>query len=493
MKVLIVVYDPKDWPLAIEDVEVVPARSYLTEPIYAEMRAARVFNLCRSYRYQSTGYYVSLLAAARGHKPLPDVATIQDLKSQTIIRIASGDLDEIIQHSLTQIKSSDFTLSIYFGHNVAKRHDKLALQLFKLFQAPFLRARFSYHEKDGKWQMQSINPIAASDIPEEHRDFAMEMAREYFNGRHRIFHHRRTARYDLAILHDPREKEAPSNEKALQRFSRAAESVGFAVDFVDKDDYGRIAEFDALFIRETTSVLHHTYRFARRAAAEGLVVIDDPESILRCTNKVFLAELLTRHKIAIPRTTILHQGNWQQASTELGFPCILKKPDSSFSQGVVKVESREELAVQAPALLQKSDLIIAQEFMPTSFDWRVGVFDRQPLYACKYFMAKKHWQIIKRDEGGHKITDGDAETLPVEHCPQGLIKIALKACNLIGDGLYGVDVKQVGNQFYIIEVNDNPNIDYGVEDKVLRDELYLRMMRVFARRVDERKGGRTWA
>ena len=61
------------------------------------------------------------------------------------------------------------------------------------------------------------------------------------------------------------------------------------------------AEFDALFIRETTLVNHHTYRFARRAASEGLVVIDDPESILKCTNKVFLAELLSRHKMPMPQ------------------------------------------------------------------------------------------------------------------------------------------------------------------------------------------------
>jgi len=81
----------------------------------------------------------------------------------------------------------------------------------------------------------------------------------------------------------------------------------------------------------------------------------------------------------------------------------------------------------------------------------------------------------------------------VEHCPPALIKLALKASALIGDGLYGVDIKQVGNRFYLIEINDNPNIDAGVEDKVLKDDLYLRLMRVFARRVDERKGGGLWA
>ena len=48
-----------------------------------------------------------------------------------------------------------------------------------------------------------------------------------------------------------------------------------------------------------------------------------------------------------------------------------------------------------------------------------------------------------------------------------LLRIALKAANLIGDGFYGVDLKQVGNRYYVMEVNDNPNVDAGNEDGVL--------------------------
>ena len=44
--------------------------------------------------------------------------------------------------------------------------------------------------------------------------------------------------------------------------------------------------------------------------------------------------------------------------------------------------------------------------------------------------------------------------------------------NLIGDGLYGVDLKQAGDKVVVIEVNDNPNIDCGVEDVYLGDDLY---------------------
>lgn len=73
MRTLVVVENPRRWPFEVEGVEVVPARSYLVEPEYARLRRAAVFNVCRRYGYQSVGYYVSLLAAARGHRPLPSV------------------------------------------------------------------------------------------------------------------------------------------------------------------------------------------------------------------------------------------------------------------------------------------------------------------------------------------------------------------------------------------------------------------------------------
>src|SRR5258705_1200029 len=114
MAILIVVNNPNDWPLDIPGVDLVSARSYLTDPQYSDLRGAKVFNLCRSYRYQSYGYYVSLLAAARGHKPLPSITTIQDLKLQTMIRMAGEDLDFQIQRSLARITSHEFELSIYF-------------------------------------------------------------------------------------------------------------------------------------------------------------------------------------------------------------------------------------------------------------------------------------------------------------------------------------------------------------------------------------------
>ena len=486
MSIFIVVNNPENWPLHVHGAEVVAAKTYLSDPRFSDMRGVKVFNLSRSYRYQSLGYYVSLLAEARGHKPLPSVNTIQDMKSQTITRFVSDDLFELIQKSLAPIKSEEFVLSIYFGRNLAKRYERLSLSLFNLFPAPMLRARFIHNRN---WQLQSIGPIAASDIPDDHRSFVIEAASEYFAGKRSRRREPQTERYDLAILHNPDEVQPPSDARALRRFVKAAQQLDFSVEMITKNDYGRIAEFDALFIRETTGVNHHTYRFARRAKIEGLVVIDDPGSILKCTNKVYLAELMQRHRIPAPRTSIVNRGNMHMVSGSIALPCILKQPDSAFSQGVIKVETRPEFIAEAARLLEKSDLIIAQEFMPTAFDWRIGVFNRKALYACRYYMVGGHWQIVQRDSGGRPL-EGRAEGVPLEQVPAQIVATALKVANLIGNGLYGVDLKEIDNRVYVMEVNDNPNIDHGIEDAGASGDLYLEIMRGFLARVEERKGER---
>lgn len=485
MKAYIVVNNLEDWPKRLPGVEVITAKSYITDSSYNNERYARVFNLCRSHRYQTAGYYVSLLAEARGHKPMPSVQTIQDLKNPSMTHFVSDDLEELIQHSFKSIKSDRFVLSIYFGKNIAQYHEKLCGHLFKQYQVPFLQAVFA--KTKNKWVLQNITPLAPHEIPEAHRAFVLHMVQEYLSGKRVSVKNKQELRYDLAILYKPDTEQSPSNDKAIAKFVKAAESVGFQTEIITKDDYGRLAEFDALFIRETTSVNHHTYRFARRAHAEGLVVIDDPDSILKCTNKVYMGELLERHKIPTPKTLIVHKDNLDQIGNTLGFPCVLKQPDSAFSNGVTKIATEEELFKNVPQLLEKSDLLIAQEFVPTPFDWRVCVFEGQPLFACKYYMARRHWQIFERLHTG-KVLTGKASILPIGLAPRKVVSMAVKAANLIGDGLYGVDLKEDKNRIVVIEINDNPSIDAGVEDRVLHDELYFKIMQGMMRRVENRKG-----
>lgn len=486
MAVLMVADNPEACPLRVAGADVISARRYLTDPVYADERGTRVFNLCKSVRYQALGYYVSLLAEARGHKVFPSVTTIQDLKSQSMIRFAGEDMDELVQQALAHIQSTTFTLSVYFGQNMAKRYDRLCKALFNLFPAPLLRAEFEF--EDSRWRLQRLDDLSAQDIPDLHRPFVEWAAGEYISGRKKIRAKAQESGYDLAILYDEEAPDQPTAPSSMKVFVKAAKAVGFNVEMIGKEDYGKIAEFDALFIRETTSVNHHTYRFARRAAAEGLAVIDDPQSILRCSNKVYLHELFEANDIPCPRTLIVHRENTAEVMEKLGLPCVLKRPDSSFSQGVIKVAEASRLRDELDAFLEKSDLVIAQEFLPSAFDWRIGVLDRRAIFACRYHMAKGHWQIVSTGKKGEKDY-GKTEAVPLDLVPKRVINTAVRAANLIGDGLYGVDLKQIDQRVYVMEINDNPNVDKGYEDLILGEGLFLLIMQSLMDRVKRIKEG----
>jgi glutathione synthase/RimK-type ligase-like ATP-grasp enzyme len=482
MQKLIVVENPDHWQFNLEEVEVITPAKYISGELYQQTKGLKVINLCKSYQYQSLGYYVSLLAEARKHKVLPGIITIQDLRFPSILREDSQDFDELIQTSFKNEKSDKVEFDIYLGITQNEQLNKLARQLFQYIQAPSLSATFS---RKNKWVLQSIKPLSLGEVPKEDRPLLRTAVEQYLQRKRDVKPDKK--KYDLAILVDPEDQNPPSDEKAIQKFIRAGDQAGFNVELITKNDFGELIQYDALFIRETTFVNHHTFRFAKKAQSLGLIVIDDPDSILKCTNKVYLSELLNSNKILTPKSYVISKGNQQVLPEKLPYPFILKQPDGAFSKGVFKINNESDYRNVCSEMFQKSELLIAQEFLPTSFDWRVGVIDGQVLYVCKYFMASQHWQIVNWNTIHKQHQDGEVESMAVDQAPSGLLKTALKATSLIGKGLYGVDMKEVDGKFYVIEINDNPNIDYGVEDKILRDKLYSVIMDVFLSKIKSDK------
>lgn len=504
---VIVVEDLADWRFGDPGCPVIHADDYLTGREYHRLRHVQVINLCRGFKYLSVGYYCSLLAEARRHRVVPSVKSILDLSSKAMYGLDTGNLDEAMEKAFRRYKSgaadgksfplpeppdpadgpgageTELRMEVFFGHCRYPPLEDLARQLFETFPAPLLRVTFT---REDRWRITALKPLAVNRLGKESRELFGEALNLYLRRRWRAPKAKVPARYDLAILHNPADPQPPSDAKALRNFIKAGQGLGLAVELIERKDYGRLAEYDALFIRDTTRINHYTYRFAKKAESEGMVVIDDPRSILRCTNKVYLAELLRASRVPTPRTVIAAREDLDAMEKAIGYPMVLKVPDGSFSQGVVKAEDRAHMLEQAGRLLEQTELILAQEFLYTEFDWRIGILNREPLYACQYFMSKSHWQIVHYDSAGG-FTEGHFKTWPIEQVPHEVVSIALKAANLIGDGFYGVDLKQGRDGVYVIEVNDNPSVESGVEDGYLKDRLYRAVMAEFLRRLEARR------
>ncbi|HET7359423.1 MAG TPA: RimK family protein, partial [Rhodanobacteraceae bacterium] len=384
-RLVIVVEKASDWGSYYPSDNVVTAMDYLRAPASGEERT-QVVNLCRSYKYLGSGYYVSLLAEARGHRVIPSVRTINDLRKRSLYGLDVEDLNQKLTNFLPAggRDTTDLGILVYFGQTAYPDLQDLARQVFETFPCPLLRIEF---ERERVWQIGAIKPVGLHTLNDAQEDGFAQALDQFSRKLWRKPRARRQYRYDIAMLVDPGESMPPSNKKALKEFIAAGKELGIEVDPIGKNDYTRLAEYDGLFIRETTATDNHTYRFAHRAEKENMVVIDDPTSILRCTNKIFLHDLMVSRKLAVPRTEILYRDDarrLKELPERLGFPIVLKIPDGSFSRGIVKVESIETLQKAAAELFQHSALVIAQEFLYTEFDWRIGILNREPLYACQY-------------------------------------------------------------------------------------------------------------
>jgi len=487
----IVLEDMKDWKPYYPSDRIITANEYLMSSGKETIGNMHVINLCRSYGYLDLGWYVSLLAESRRHKVIPDTTAILNISNRSIYSLELDDINNTVdrilknEHDKHKNEGADFTtfsVRFFFGQTDLTAFSSLARQMYDMFAIPILEVEF---KKRDKWIIVKIAPVPLKSLLPFEEDQFVKYLQKFSS---QIWHSRKTrhhSRYDFAILHNPDDPYPPSGKRSLQKFVKVGRDLGIQVDLIKKSDFSRLAEYDALLIRETTSVENHTYVFAKKAEAEGMAVIDDPKSILRCTNKIYLANLLDTHNVPHPRTVFVTKESYQKNPDifdQLGYPFVIKIPDGSFSRGMTKVESRAQLPSVVTTYFKQSDLILAQEFVYTPYDWRIGVLNNKPLFACQYFMSKGHWQIYNHT--GAKSKYGESRTCPIMEVPKAVVSIALKASSLIGDGLYGVDVKDTERGPLIVEVNDNPNIDAGWEDGFLGDDLFKIIFEDLMRRLE---------
>ncbi len=447
-----------------------------------------VINLCSDLSYHSEGYYCSLLAQARKHKVIPSIDALNKLESNSYIKLDSS-LSKLCQKlDAVQQACGKMTanLDIFFGKCEDIRMERIARFIFDQYPCPLLRISIN---PTNPAYVTHISTLSLRELSDHEQTFFANTLDQFNKKIWRQPRSKKPASYDLAILYDPEEQFPPSNRTALNIFLSEAKKMNVNAELITEAESARLMEFDALFIRQTTAVNHITYQLAQKAQQADMVVIDDPASIIRCTNKVYLKELLDREVIPAPKSKLLFKGkplSYEAVTECLGKTMVIKIPDGSFSMGVSRISNESEYNQLLNSLFQRSSILLAQEFVPTEYDWRIGVLNGECIFACKYFMARGHWQVYQHKSTGN-TRSGRVETMPVHQVPKQVLRLAARVSAAIGKGLYGVDIKCVDKHPVVIEVNDNPSVDHGIEDTILGNELYRIILREFIARLNKKR------
>src|ERR1700733_7696536 len=259
---VILVDQPRDLPNAETPHKVITTTEYLARPRLFEVGRPKLVNLARSYAYQSKGYYASLLAEARGHRVVPTVETMLELREQKLYEHALPELEEELNRCARRADfqpEGDFKLLVCFGIARDERFEPFGKLLFDWFRCPALEVSI---EPGARLSIDRIRPRTITRLANGEAEFFRESLHNHTKREWRDPKARSVAKYDLAVLHDPNENEktSPSSQASIKHFARIAEKMSVDVELITKRQLAELAEFDGLLISETTSIDNHTYR-----------------------------------------------------------------------------------------------------------------------------------------------------------------------------------------------------------------------------------------
>jgi len=265
---------------------------------------------------------------------------------------------------------------------------------------------------------------------------------------------------------------------SLIRMRDTAEGMGHEVYFIFPVDIKKIAKLDALFIRSRTDPMNISFVASKLAEYAGIPVIDDSLSIQICSDKINMYQHLMKHGVPIPATAFLTRSDIkgeviQGLFDEMGAPLVIKEPSTSFSMRVEKADTVPGFLRVAKRFIKLSDWIVVQKYVESQFDWRIGILNGELLYACKYIIPSETFKI-QATINGH-IVYCAVKSVPCSQVPAPIVNVALQAGHAIGQGLYGVDIKEKNGNIYVIEVNDNPSLESGEDEHY--PQIYEKIIR----------------
>lgn len=188
----------------------------------------------------------------------------------------------------------------------------------------------------------------------------------------------------------------------------------------------------------------------------GVRLFNKSLAISRAKNKLRTFQILMHHKLPLPKTVVVNSVEYiDRAITAVGsFPLIMKLSQGSFGNGVSILESRRSMRSMLDLVIassqSRSPHILIQEYVREAkgTDMRVFVVDGKIIAAMERKAPRGEFRANFQKGGSVSLVDlTDQEK-----------RIALKAANVLGLEVAGVDIIRTQTGPKILEVNSNPGI-----------------------------------
>jgi hypothetical protein len=168
----------------------------------------KIINLCKNYSYLSKGYYVSLLAEAKGLKCIPNITDIIKLNWKRNYELALPEINATLNKYFNESPQEPLirTYTSFFGRHENPNIEPLARVLFDLFRFPILSFEIEF-SKNNQWRVNKIETVSINTLIDKRLEFFFEAIKQFTGSAWRTKgNNLKQEKYWIAILHDPNEK-----------------------------------------------------------------------------------------------------------------------------------------------------------------------------------------------------------------------------------------------------------------------------------------------
>ncbi len=179
----------------------------------------------------------------------------------------------------------------------------------------------------------------------------------------------------------------------------------------------------------------------------GLPIVNEPRAIEKCVDKYYALVTLEEYGLPVPRTVVCRGVREAlQAFEELGGDVVVKPIFGSRGVGVARVSDREVAWRVFSALAFNRMVLYVQEFVEHgNRDIRALVLNGEVISS------------MYRVGGSWKTNIAQGARPVAIRLPEDLQELAVKACEVIGCKLAGVDMIEARDgRVLIVEVNSQP-------------------------------------
>ena len=213
---------------------------------------------------------------------------------------------------------------------------------------------------------------------------------------------------------------------------------------------------DAVIPRIGYSVTTEGVRVVRQFESQGVYVANSADSILRSRDKLTASQILSHQGIPVPRTALVT--SWRDTERAIsrvgGVPCVIKASQGTQGDSVHLAHSIRDAKELAYRLLANRETVLVQEYIRESHgrDVRVIVAGGEVVAAMRRVARGREFR-------SNFHLGGQVETIELE---DEYAKIAIRAANLLGIEVGGVDLLEGRSGPILLEVNSSPGLE-GIE------------------------------